>query len=1080
MNLKSKNFKDQNTEKIDLESEFTIVELEKELEYKQYIIDSLYSSWSWKVSSPLRLATKIPFVLLNNKQLHQDIPFAISLLKREGFGSFMRRLYWYIRGKRLPFEIPMEGADALQRLSMNDKYQLFLKNNILSAEDILNIKKESNEFEYKPLLSIITPVFNVDPKWLDKCIHSVLGQYYENWELCLHDDASTSEETKTCLQKWADLGDKRIKISYGKKNLHIAGASNEALKIATGEYVCLLDNDDEISSEALYEVIKCINNDKTVDFIYTDKDKLDEDGNHFDPFVKPDWSPELMYSANYLTHLNIIRTSLLHKIGGWDISTNGAQDWDLFLRVADATQNIKHIPRILYHWRVHRQSTAFSIDAKPYAIKSQEFSLNKHFKTNAIPAKVEVSPFGEVKIEWQTSLLKNLSKLVFVVTGDYLQSVQAFIDKNVQVLETFNNSKRVFYVQNEEITFNDYKGFQSLGGEKKNTLTFMRKLAEEFQDSTVIVLDSAISHFTYEHIVHLAGWASLKGVGAVGGVVTDNSNRITDMGQIIGLGSTFGYMFRGLSFGQAGHLGHSNWLRNMNIVSTKIFALSPEALKVIKKINPCNLQKSEEIPYLMLKLRYEGMRNIACPMVLVKEKLQAMIKGIPSTDMVNALEEMGFWENDEYFNENLSLKLMNPTIVIDKNLDRPDLKMMPYLTSEHLDNQKIQTEEVLAVRAEISQLNYLDIDLDNFAEYQWVINPNAKEIGFFLPAFDTVYAGINNILRFAEELQKRGKNITFYVMDIPEHHESKMKKIIKNHNPSLSKANVYTITTKDSKLRAPIDMGIATLWVTAYVLLKIDIKQKAYFIQDDETMFYAGGVMHALAEQTYKFGFFGIANTKGLLEMYEKKYKGKGIFVPSEININRYLDSTPRFISDAPYRVLFYGRPGNPRNAFGLGVSGLTMLKKKFGENISIYSAGADWNESDYNLQGIITNLGKVPFSELPALYSSMDVGIMFMYSGHPGVVASELMAAGVPVVVNKHNEMIWNELYRNEENCLLCYTLPSSIVHNVSRLLEDLELRKKLIVAGRKSVTEYYGKYQELFENGYDMLFNMNNTDIK
>ncbi|MBH1980179.1 glycosyltransferase family 2 protein, partial [Candidatus Saccharibacteria bacterium] len=211
--------------------------------------------------------------------------------------------------------------------------------------------------------------------FLRECLDSVKGQLYENWELCIVDDASPDEGVRKIILEYAS-DDDRIKTRFLKKNRHIADATNEAVSFAQGEYVALFDHDDILWPNALYEVVKALNDNQDIDFIYTDEDKITEDRfNHIAPFFKPDWNPDFLHSVNYITHFSVIRKTIYDSIGGERKDYNGAQDWDLFLRVARATRNIYHIPKVVYSWRIHDMSTAKTTDSKPYVVAAQKGAI---------------------------------------------------------------------------------------------------------------------------------------------------------------------------------------------------------------------------------------------------------------------------------------------------------------------------------------------------------------------------------------------------------------------------------------------------------------------------------------------------------------------------------------------------------------------------------------------------------------------------------------------------------------------------------------------------------------------------------
>lgn len=246
--------------------------------------------------------------------------------------------------------------------------------NWLARNEVLDIEAMTQEiatFHYQPKISIAMPVYNVEEKWLRLCIDSILNQVYTNWELCMADDASTDPNVKKILTEYQQL-DERIRVVFREQNGHISEATNSALAIATGEFVALLDNDDELAINAFYEVVKVLNENPELDLIYSDEDKIDMDGNRSDPAFKPDWSPDLLLGTNYISHLGVYRRSILEEIGGFLKGYEGSQDYDLVLRFTEKTtkERIKHIPKVLYYWRMLPTSTAVDQGSKGYAFEA--------------------------------------------------------------------------------------------------------------------------------------------------------------------------------------------------------------------------------------------------------------------------------------------------------------------------------------------------------------------------------------------------------------------------------------------------------------------------------------------------------------------------------------------------------------------------------------------------------------------------------------------------------------------------------------------------------------------------------------
>lgn len=238
-----------------------------------------------------------------------------------------------------------------------------------------------------PTLSVIMPVYNVDRDLLVEAIESVRGQSYARWELCIADDASTEAHVRQVLEHYAAL-DRRIRIRFRHTTGHIAAASNTALEEATGDFVVLLDHDDLLAPRALQHVAEVIVDCPTVDFIYSDEDKIDPAGAHCDPFFKPAWSPTLLTSCNYITHLAAIRRTLVAELGGFRTETVGSQDHDLFLRVAEVARCVAHIPRVLYSWRMAPGSTALASSSKPYAVAAARRALDDSVARRGLHAEV--------------------------------------------------------------------------------------------------------------------------------------------------------------------------------------------------------------------------------------------------------------------------------------------------------------------------------------------------------------------------------------------------------------------------------------------------------------------------------------------------------------------------------------------------------------------------------------------------------------------------------------------------------------------------------------------------------------------
>ena len=289
-------------------------------------------------------------------------------------------------------------------------------------ENIVNNEKMRNN----PLISIVVPTYNTPIEYLRDMIQSVENQSYTNWELIIVDDASPNSDVRDEI---SNISKDNIKIKdfFLKKNRHIAGATNYGIEKAKGEYIGLLDHDDILHKDALLSVVEKINEVSGVKFLYTDEIKLDENGRQYQPFFKPDWNGDFLRSINYITHFAVIQREFLIKLKCEDGNYNGTQDWELFLRITRNLQpnHIVHIPKILYYWRVHKNSTAMDLDAKPYVVEAQKKALEDDVRLRKVKARVIRDPMygAQWYLQYYTHKGVSLSNVLFDSTkniGDVL------------------------------------------------------------------------------------------------------------------------------------------------------------------------------------------------------------------------------------------------------------------------------------------------------------------------------------------------------------------------------------------------------------------------------------------------------------------------------------------------------------------------------------------------------------------------------------------------------------------------------------------------------------------------------------
>jgi GT2 family glycosyltransferase len=270
-------------------------------------------------------------------------------------------------------------------------YDRWISRNDLRPGDAQLVADTVAVLPRRPLISVVVPAFDTPEAYLRAALDSVLAQLYPHWELCVADDASTQPHVRGVLAEYA-ARDARVKLALRDANGGIAAASNSALALATGEYVALLDHDDLLARDALFHVALAVNRDPSVDFFYSDEDKIDDDGHRSEPYFKPDWSPDSLLARMYTGHLAVFRRALVTELGGFRAGFDGSQDYDLVLRLTERTGRIAHLPRVLYHWRIHAASTASSAAPKTYAYAAGRRAIEEALVRRGEPGRVEELP----------------------------------------------------------------------------------------------------------------------------------------------------------------------------------------------------------------------------------------------------------------------------------------------------------------------------------------------------------------------------------------------------------------------------------------------------------------------------------------------------------------------------------------------------------------------------------------------------------------------------------------------------------------------------------------------------------------
>lgn len=387
--------------------------------------------------------------------------------------------------------------------------------------------------------------------------------------------------------------------------------------------------------------------------------------------------------------------------------------------------------------------------------------------------------------------------------------------------------------------------------------------------------------------------------------------------------------------------------------------------------------------------------------------------------------------------------------------------------------------------AMLEMLDYSTQDLaknqEHIARFGSMQDFKKETINWFIPYFKHPYGGLFTIFRFADYFRtKKSIENRFIVCGNALASATEIRKEISLIFPNLSLEKIVVLGKgkRDLANLPQADICIATSWPTAYHVLKFSkTSGKFYFIQDYEPLFYPAGVDYALAEATYRFGFYGIINTSGLYCKYTQEYGGIAeFFNPSVDDMIFYpSDRKPTKPSaENPFTIFFYARPGTPRNAFDLGVTALKKIKKTYHDRVRVYAAGSSWNPRTYDLEGDIINLGVLPYEETASLYRKCDLGIVFMFTRHPSYLPFELMACGCPVLTNHNPATTW--FLRDGVNCILTEPTVSCICKKIEMLMDNPSLRNRMISNGLNSIGQ--SNWEKEIEKIYKFICNPRQVD--
>lgn len=475
---------------------------------------------------------------------------------------------------------------------------------------------------WQPRFSIVMPTYNTDESMLRTCLDSVISQSYPHWELCIADDASTEPHVRATLAEYARRY-RSIKVCYRPSNGHIVAASNSALEMASGEFIVLLDHDDVLASHALYAVAKALQQRPTAQLLYSDEDKLDAAGQRCSPYFKPDYSPDLLYSQNYFSHLGVYRRELVQAVGGFRPGFEGSQDYDLVLRCVDRVsdpRDVLHITQVLYHWRMAEGSTASGHEQKSYASEAGRKALQEHFDQQDRQVRVSVSAPGIYRHHWPLPEPAPMVSLI-IPTRDGYEMLKTCIDSIVQ--HTSYGHYEIIVVDNQSTCQQTLAYMEQMAGTGKvrvlrydqafNYSAINNFAAQHAQGSILGLINNDVEVISPDWLTEMVSHAVRPDIGCVGAKLYYPNDTIQHGGVVCGLGGVANHAHRHFPKDSPGYFGRLWLIHNLSAVTAAVLVLRKTIFDEVGGLDPVGLPIAFNDVDLCLKVMTAGYRNLWTP-----------------------------------------------------------------------------------------------------------------------------------------------------------------------------------------------------------------------------------------------------------------------------------------------------------------------------------------------------------------------------------------------------------------------------------------------------------------------------------
>ncbi len=903
----------------------------------------------------------------------------------------------------------------------------------------------------RPLFSLVVPVRGAPESLLRECLASMEAQVYPEWEVLLVVEQGTPPGVNRWLRA-AARKQPRLRLVTPSERGSFARALNAGLSQARGDFVGVLPPRDTLAPHALAELALAAG--LEVDLLYGDEDWLDASGRRSAPFFKPDWSPDLLRSVDYIG-LFVVRRDLLEASGGVREGYEGAEGYELLLRLSERTGRIGHVPRLLHHRR------SGPAGGGTRASEAGRRALAEHLARSGTPqAEVSCPVSGHYRVRYPVQGQPKVSIIVpFKDRPDLLQTlVSSLLARttytNYEVLLVSNNSTRPeTFALLERLT--EPRLVKLTWDFPFNYPAINNWAARQATGELLLFLNNDMEVVAPGWLDELVGQALRPEVGAVGAKLLFPEGTVQHAGVVVGISGFAGHPFWRLPDGPISTpFGHTEWVRNWLAVTSACVMVRRRLFEELGGFDERFLLCGSDMD-LCLRMHQRGLRVLCTPFarLIHHESASRRSDAIPEIDYWLSYAAYRPWlrKGDPFYNPNLTLmavdcdlrrhaedgealavRTLGREVPSARHGRREQLVREPRHLLEHLGRLDCSEAEVEAHRRQAPE-----------ALRALRARGRVERLSWSLTASERLTDEVRVALRFAALLhQRHGVVSDFLVSEWP---GVDARRFVRRAAADLPEGvgGFYVLGGPEALARLPAcDLAIATCWASTYPVLRHPRSGvRAWLVLDDAALAEPAGALSALAERPWRFGLQGLFASQSLLEYATGCHGMDGCVFEPGVD-GAFFQERP-LARRGPVRVLFHGRPELPQEGFELGLAALAELQRELGPAVELLASGAEWSPESHGLRGRVTNLGVLPAERAAAIYRECDVGLGFSFSRRPSFALREMMASGMAVVSNDGPAL--HGLLRHEEDGLLTPASLPAVVEQLRRVVREPELRNRL-----------------------------------